>query len=467
MSGPVTPPLEVTEVDGSPDGRPITKLIVSNGDLTVSGRTATIDTSGSTSTPGGSDTEVQYNNAGAFGGDSDFTFTGIGGASPAFTITNSASDAGIYTSTRITLDGGTELSVLTTTDGDDGLLLATGTDGLAGPFIVLDVVTDPSNLLIKNAEENGTINIQTDSGSGDITLTTVGDLRLIASQTLAFTAATTASVTSTTTNNDMNFNIIADGAGTPLINLKNDTKEVRLTCEDDDKLYVRGPTSGERFTFDASSATGGITWPDGSTQISAASGGGNTTTGFSYTGIKTGSHTYWDLSAYPSGMRTQTQVNATESQSGPVYVPFVAGDDVTITNLAYNIATVGNAGLTYEVAIYSTGTDGLPDTKLVYATLVADATGTQSATITEVVSGDADLTRGTQYSYAYTQTANASTNPIIVSAPTQYIGAYADSNVYTAKVAIRGGTLGTLPTTAPTTWIAIGVDAVILGAQFT
>tara|TARA_R100000781_G_scaffold101897_1_gene65415 strand:- start:4717 stop:6075 length:1359 start_codon:yes stop_codon:yes gene_type:complete len=44
MSGPVVPFLEVTEVDGSPSGRPITKLVVSNGDLSISGTTATIVT---------------------------------------------------------------------------------------------------------------------------------------------------------------------------------------------------------------------------------------------------------------------------------------------------------------------------------------------------------------------------------------------------------------------------------------
>jgi len=47
VTGPVRPPLEVTEVDGSPDGRPINKIVVSNGDLSVSGTTATIDTTGS------------------------------------------------------------------------------------------------------------------------------------------------------------------------------------------------------------------------------------------------------------------------------------------------------------------------------------------------------------------------------------------------------------------------------------
>ena len=37
MSGPVRPPLTVETVDGATSGRPITKIKVSNGDLTISG----------------------------------------------------------------------------------------------------------------------------------------------------------------------------------------------------------------------------------------------------------------------------------------------------------------------------------------------------------------------------------------------------------------------------------------------
>ena len=51
MSGPVVPPLTVTEVDGSPIGRPITKIIVSNGDLSISGTTATIVTASGDTDP--------------------------------------------------------------------------------------------------------------------------------------------------------------------------------------------------------------------------------------------------------------------------------------------------------------------------------------------------------------------------------------------------------------------------------
>ena len=59
MSGPVSPPLTVTTVGGTPSGRPITTIKVSNGDLTISGNTATIDTSGGGG-GGGSVTSIEF-----------------------------------------------------------------------------------------------------------------------------------------------------------------------------------------------------------------------------------------------------------------------------------------------------------------------------------------------------------------------------------------------------------------------
>ncbi len=46
MSGPVQPPLTVETIDGTTSGRPITTIKVTNGDLSVVGDIATIDTSG-------------------------------------------------------------------------------------------------------------------------------------------------------------------------------------------------------------------------------------------------------------------------------------------------------------------------------------------------------------------------------------------------------------------------------------
>jgi len=72
MSGPVSPPLTVKEADGTPTGRPINTIVVSNGDLSITGSTATIDTTG-----GG-------------GGSASLTQSQIGFGSATDTLTGSA-----------------------------------------------------------------------------------------------------------------------------------------------------------------------------------------------------------------------------------------------------------------------------------------------------------------------------------------------------------------------------------------
>ena len=277
MSGPIIPPLEVTEVDGSPDGRPITKIIVSNGDLSISGRTATIDTSGSSTTPGGADTNVQYNNAGAFGGAADFTFVNVGGAIPELNILSATTaNKGRYTPSTIYLDGGTGTPYITTTDGDGGLLLHTGEQGADGPFISLDVATDPSNILIRNAEEDGTITINTNSGTGDITVNANGDLNLWGdsdSVELRHQSGGSAYVT-TTTDEDAILGITSVGTGTPRLDIQSPSNRVWVLCDSNKQLKVQGGSGGDTFVFDVSSASGGITFPDSTTQTTAASGGG-------------------------------------------------------------------------------------------------------------------------------------------------------------------------------------------------
>ena len=89
MSGPVRPPLEVTEVDGSPAGRPINKIVVSNGDLSISGTTATIDTSGAGGTAALTDTYVGFGDSSdLLSGSSKFTWVDTAG-SEKLTITGS------------------------------------------------------------------------------------------------------------------------------------------------------------------------------------------------------------------------------------------------------------------------------------------------------------------------------------------------------------------------------------------
>tara|TARA_R100001079_G_scaffold63618_1_gene33010 strand:+ start:175 stop:2253 length:2079 start_codon:yes stop_codon:yes gene_type:complete len=116
MSGPIRPPLTVETLDGTTVGRPITTIKVTNGDLTVSGTTATIDTSG-----GGGGAMTSFDVAGNTGatqtiGNAD-TFTLVGGSSGAdIKVTMSATDtatidlqttgvsAGSYSLATITVD---------------------------------------------------------------------------------------------------------------------------------------------------------------------------------------------------------------------------------------------------------------------------------------------------------------------------------------------------------------------------
>lgn len=70
------PPITLTEVDGSPRKTSPTTIKVSNGTLTCVGSICTINTGGGSTTPGGSDTQLQRNNAGVFGGISGATSDG-------------------------------------------------------------------------------------------------------------------------------------------------------------------------------------------------------------------------------------------------------------------------------------------------------------------------------------------------------------------------------------------------------
>jgi hypothetical protein len=65
--------LEITEEDGSPDVNGVSKIVVSNGTLTDDGQGQVTLTTGGGS-PGGSDTQVQFNDAGSFGGDAGLIF---------------------------------------------------------------------------------------------------------------------------------------------------------------------------------------------------------------------------------------------------------------------------------------------------------------------------------------------------------------------------------------------------------
>jgi hypothetical protein len=74
-------------------------------------------------------------------------------------------------------------------------------------------------------------------------------------------------VENTTSNNDTTFQVAGNGTGKPIINLKNDAMSASLEVTTNQEMTIKGGT--DSFKFDVSSATGGITFPDSTTLVSA------------------------------------------------------------------------------------------------------------------------------------------------------------------------------------------------------
>ena len=141
MSSPIQPPLTVETVDGTTSGRPITKIKVTNGDLTISGSTATIDTSG--------------------GGGGGGTVTSVGTSQAFITITNPTTTPSI----SIGNASGAATGVLTASDfntfdakQDAITLTTTGTTGnatFAGSTLNIPNYTTPQASYLTLATDSG------------------------------------------------------------------------------------------------------------------------------------------------------------------------------------------------------------------------------------------------------------------------------------------------------------------------
>ena len=253
MSSPIRPPLWITETDGNPSGRPINKIIVSNGTLTINGTTATITTGGS----GGSGTVTNVSSTDSFISISNPNTT------PSITIQDATtSQDGILTSTdwntfnNKTANAGTVTSV-----------------GSSQAFVTVASATTTPSISIGSASGSATgVLTSTDwttfnnKGSGDGTI----------GGSIANTQVAVGSGTNTISGgNSLLFDgsslTVNTGSNDPTINLSSSSKAVTLKVATSQKLTIQG--SSDTFVFDASSSSGGITFPDGTTQITAASGG--------------------------------------------------------------------------------------------------------------------------------------------------------------------------------------------------
>jgi len=205
------------------------------------------------------------------------------------------------------------------------------------------------------------------------------------------------------TNKTTTITLNSGASGDPQIQMSSSTKSMTLKVDTNNKLKVEGATYS--WVLDASSATGGITFPDGTTQTTAASGGGAYAKLYNPKGVTPTTYTdpLMQMFVGTSGVMYATQVGTGPYQSFYWWFPFYAQGDGKITDLRYRVTTVhsGN-GTALDVGFYTSDDEGQPLTKIGTASCDLTALSNDaSATITETSTDSMTLTQGELYWVAY------------------------------------------------------------------
>ena len=179
-----------------------------------------------------------------------------------------------------------------------------------------------------------------------------------------------------TTNTDSQLNVQGNGTGTPKVSLSNDTKAVTLQCDTNQKLTVKGGT--EEFVLDVSSATGGITFPDGTTQTTAATGGSGGINPLSFTTSQGLAVTaYWLLGLNPTVATAMENENLTTGVNGFVVKfqpPFTGTTGIT---MGINVAAAADSNYLW---IYEESATGWAGSFVAKIKMPTTSTGLQSET---------------------------------------------------------------------------------------
>ena len=184
-------------------------------------------------------------------------------------------------------------------------------------------------------------------------------------------------------------------SGDGQINISSSTKAVSLLCDENQKLKVKGATN--TFILDVSSSSGGITFPDGTTQTTAASGGGGSSDfnlQLPATATNSGNNDLFVISRQPGWGSPFSASGQILADSGIVkFFPWIAPKTGDIDKIYINIDVDGTGDV--EMAVFS-DSNGVPDSKIggdVSYTGGTGGTGPEALTPASTIS----ITKGTQY----------------------------------------------------------------------
>ena len=259
MSSPIRPPLTVTEGDGNPSGRPINKIVVSNGTLTINGTTATITTGGA----GGSGTVTNVSSTDSF-----------------ISITNPNTTPSITIQDATTTQSG----ILTSTDWN------TFNNKTANAGTVTSVSSSQTFVSVASPTTTPSISIGSASGSATGVLTST--------DWTTFNNKTANAGTVTSVSSSQAFVTVADGTTTPSISIGSASASATGVLTSTDWNTFNNKQSS--LTLTTTGSSGAATLIGSTLNIPQYGGGGGGTIGGSITDNKVavGASTADDIEGY-------------------------------------------------------------------------------------------------------------------------------------------------------------------------
>ena len=194
---------------------------------------------------------------------------------------------------------------------------------------------------------------------------------------------------------------MSTGTDTPKINLSNNTKAVTLQVDTNQKLTVKGALN--TFVLDVSSATSGITFPDGTTQTTAATAGTN----YVIDGLVSETPSTESVALLEDltnqggtgyGNRNITVSAMSDSTGSFMYYRSFNASKTGTLSAVINQAINSTASAAIKIAFYNSDADGNPNTLIGQASIdMSSFAVSKQTTVTPETAGSMDLTKGDLY----------------------------------------------------------------------